>query len=474
MSTPHASPLLITPTAREGRLPVSFTQEERLETGRHVQLVNNKIPVGLIFEGPLDVTLLERCLEILGHRHESLRLCFPVDPAGHTLAVLPDLQEPLRVVSVEDTAPDRRLDHALALLAEDAVRPFELSTGPLFRRMVVRVDEHTHVLCMTMDHVNIDALSVRTLISELFALYESLAAGREPRLPHLPVQFPDFAAWERGYLRGPVLERLMGYWREQFDGIDPIPSSGLVDPAGGVEGPARLVKLSTFIDSERTKSIDAFAESLGTSLISVVGAAVKATVWRRRLDTVGDEAAGTVALFGSLGNRTRPETQHLVGYLATVATFRTTFDGSTTFSDLVGLVGRTLWDAMRHQRIPHSLIMKELGHPQYGARYGDPAGMPPYLNFDVLDYAMDTFTQPPGLSVRRVTLPTPEVPRGGLRVLGFRRPDGISLEFRYRSDRYGEAWAKDFLAELDRVLALGTGSPATRVHELFDVRAGRS
>ncbi|MFE7108570.1 condensation domain-containing protein [Streptomyces sp. NPDC057575] len=471
MTTSNASPLLITPAPRDGRLPVSFTQEERLETGRHVQLVNNKIPVGLVFEGRLDVGLLERCLDMLGQRHESLRLCFPLDPAGHVLKVLPDTGEPLRVVSVEDVAPARRMDRALALLAEDACRPFDLATGPLFRRMLVRVDETTHVLCMTMDHVNIDGLSIRTLINELFTIYAALAAGREPDLPELPVQFPDFAAWERNYLRGPVLERLMRYWRKQLDGIDPIPSCGLTDPAGGTAGPPRLIKVSAFIDAERTKAIDAFAASAGTSLISVIGAAVKASVWRRRAAVMDDEAAGTVALFGSLGNRTRPETEHLVGYLATVATFRTSFDGATPFADLVSMVGRTLWDAMRHQRIPHSLIMKELGHAQYGARYGDPASMPSYLNFDVLDYAVEAYAQPAGLSVRRVVIPTPEVPRGGLRVLGLRRSDGISLEFRYRSDRYGEAWAREFLADLDRVLALGIDAPATRVHQLFGLPA---
>jgi hypothetical protein len=473
VTAPQASPLLITPAPPEARHVVSFTQDERLDTGRHVQLVNNKIPVGLVFEGPLDVELLERCLETLGHRHESLRLCFPVDPAGNILEVRPDLGEPLRVVSVADTEPGERMDHALALLAEDAGRPFDLATGPLFRRMVVRVDEVTHVLCMTMDHVNIDALSVRTLIGELLSLYTALAKAEEPELPELPVQFPDFAVWERNYLRGSTLERLMGYWRRQLDGIDPIPSSGLVDPAGGVEGPPKLIKLSTFVDARRASAMDAFAKSAGTSLISVVGAAVKAVVWQRKLSTMDDQAAGDVALFGSLGNRTRPEVEHLVGYLATVATFRTTFDRTTSFDDLVGRVGRTFWDAMRHQRIPHSLIMKELGHAQYGARYGDPAAMPSYLNFDVLDYAVDTFSQPPGLSVRRVVLPMPEVPRGGLRVLGFRRRNGISLEFRYRSDRYSAGWARQFLDDLDRVLTLGVDQPATRLHRMFDLPAAR-
>ena len=468
MTSPPASPLLVTPVPRDAPLPVSFTQQERLETGRHVQLVNNKIPVALVFEGPLDVALLEDCLETLGRRHESLRLCFPENhPVGHVLEVQPDLVEPLRVVSVEDTAPSERFDRALALLAEDAQRPFVLSAGALFRRMVVRVDERTHVLCMTMDHVNIDALSVRVLIDELLTLYTARAKGEEPELPEQSVQFPDFAAWERRYLQGATLERLAGYWRKKLDGIDPIPASGLVDPAGGTDGPPKLVKLTTFVDAQRAATMDTLAQSVGTSLISVVGAAVKATVWHHRRAAEGDEAAGDVALFGSLGNRTRPETQRLVGYLATVATFRTVFEPTVTFEELVGRVGRTLWDAMRHQRIPHSLIMKVLDHPQYGARYRDAAAMPSYLNFDVLDYGLSSFPQPPGLSVRRVVLPMPEVPRGGLRVLGLRRPDGISLEFRYRSDRYGRAWAQAFLADLDRALALGVAEPHLPIGRLF-------
>ncbi|WP_412543371.1 condensation domain-containing protein [Longispora sp. K20-0274] len=456
----------IPPVSRRDRLPVSFTQEERLSAGRHVQLVHNKIAIGLRFDGPLDVAVLERCVAALVTRHESLRLVFPEHaPARPRLAVRPDDGCELTVLSATD------VDHALRLLAEDACAPFVLATGPLFRATLAVVDADTHVLCLTMDHIVIDAWSVRVLLTELLALYAAYAVGAEPDLPALPVQFPDFAAWERGHLTGANLHRMMGYWRGKLDGIDPIPSSGLVDPAVRPDGPVRLVKATRLLDPELTDRLTELARAERTSLIAVVSAAVKAAMWKRRRETMPDELAGDVATFGSLANRTRPELEHMVGYVATPATFRTQFDGGTAFRELLTREARTLWGAMRHQGLPHSLIMKELGHPQYGVRFSEPALLPAYFNFDfdLVEDETETLPQPPGLRVAPVGVPTPEVPRGGLRLIAYRRTAGLLLELRYRDDRYGAPWVGEFLADTHAVLGQAVIDPAIAVHKALGV-----
>lgn len=455
---------------RDRTLPVSFTQEERLTTGRHVQFVNNKIAIGLLVEGPLDADLLDRAVAELVERHEALRLTFP-DEEVLRARLLPELPA-LRRVRVGGEAEDR-LDRALALLAEDACEPFDLAEGPLFRTLLAELEPDRHVLCVTIDHVVTDAWSVRVLLEDLLTIYRARAAGTTPDLPELPVQYPDFAAWERDHLSGAVLERQVGYWRKKLAGVDPIPSSGLTDPAGEPGGTPRLVKLRALLDQPEVDRLTALAAAEGTSLIVLVSAAVKAAMWRRRRSTMDDAEAGDVATFGSLANRTRPETQNLVGYLATVATFRTVFDGTTSFRELAVREARTLWEAMRHQRIPHSLIMRELGHPQYGARYRDPARLPSYLNFDfdLVEDAGQEWPEVPGLRVRPVAIPMPEVPRGGLRVLGYRRPDGVELELRYRSDRYGAAWAGEFLHDVTRVLDVAVDAPDTALADVFESTA---
>ncbi|MFE2754348.1 condensation domain-containing protein [Actinosynnema sp. NPDC059335] len=456
---------------RDRPLPVSFTQEERLTTGRHVQFVNNKIAIGLLFDGPLDTALLDRALAELTDRHEALRLTFP-DEEVLRAALLPRLPA-LRHVRVDGGDPEQRLDRALALLAEDACAPFDLAAGPLCRTLLAEVEPDRHVLCVTIDHVVTDAWSVRLVLEELLLIYRARAAGATPDLPGLPVQYPDFVAWERAQLSGAALERQVGYWRRKLAGIDPIPSSGLTDPAGEPGGAPRLVKLRTLLDRPAVDRLTGLAADLGTSLVVLVSAAVKAAMWRRRRATMGDAEAGDVATFGSLANRTRPDTQRVVGYLATVATFRTAFDGTTPFRELAGREARTLWEAMRHQRIPHSLIMRELRHPQYGARYRDPASLPSYLNFDfdLVEDSSQELPRVPGLDVRPIAIPMPEVPRGGLRVLGYRRPNGVELELRYRSDRYGPAWAAEFLDDIARVLHVAVDAPDVPVGQVFEPAA---
>lgn len=451
------------PVPRKGLLPVSATQEERLATGRHTQFVNQKITAGLVFEGPLDVRALERAVVAMTGRHESVRAVFPVDPAGHRMRIVPELAHPLRFSSVEDVGEDGRMDAALARLVDYACEPFDLAEGPMFRAMLVRLDDHRHVLGMTTDHIVIDAWSVRLMINDLLEIYRSLVTGDRAGLPELTIQYPDYVVWQHDNLRGRMLERMVGYWRRKLDGIDPIPASGLSDPDGGTPGTPRLLKQKAVLDPAFTGKVDAFAEAERTSATAVIAAAVKAAARRRRLATMDADEAGDVALFGSLANRTRAEVEHVVGYFATPATFRTFVDGAMSFREAVGHSGRTFWEAMRHQRIPHSLIMKELGSPQYGSRFRDPAGLPSYLGFDLLDYSDTDLPAPPGLTVRRVAMPMPEVPRGGLRVVGFRRTDELTLELRYRSDRFGGAWAASFMADVQRVLAEGLADPAVTI-----------
>jgi hypothetical protein len=421
--------------------------------------VNQKIAAGLLFEGAVDIGALERSVLAMTGRHESLRAVFPLSSSGHRMRILAELPDPLRVVSVEDAAEPERLDVALARLVEYACEPFDLAQGPMFRAMLVKLDADRSVLGVTTDHIVIDAWSVRLVINDLLEIYRSLVTGEPARLPELTIQYPDYVHWQNNHLQGQMLDRMVGYWRRKLDGIDPIPASGLSDPDGGIDGTPRLLKQKIVLGPEATTAIDSFAEGERTSATAVIATAVKAAARRRRLATMDDGTAGDVALFGSLANRTRAETEHVVGYFATPATFRTFVDGAATFRQTVGDVGKTFWEAMRHQRIPHSMIMKELGSPQYGSRFRDPAGLPSYLGFDLLDYSDAGLPAPPGVTVRRVQLPMPEVPRGGLRVVGFRRADELTLELRYRSDRFSDAWTTAFTADVQCLLENGLANP---------------
>ncbi|MFF5637949.1 condensation domain-containing protein [Streptomyces sp. NPDC012825] len=469
--TPHTSTEI--PAAERGSaVPATHTQVERLLWGRHVHQVNNNIALGLRFDGPLDVPLLERSLQRLSERHESLRTVFPeADPESaeqHVMLLLPPRPLPLPVIEAPDEPEESRLRRVLALLAEHANQPFDLAAGPLFRPVLGRVSDTLHVLSMTTDHVVFDAWSARIMINDLLTLYATAQGDDVPPLPELPVQFPDFALWQHGHLTGQQLDRQLGYWRRQLDGITPIPSSGLADPAPPTGAEPGVTKLLEPLDADLSQEIEALALRERTTSAVVIAAALKAAMWRLRRETLGDAEAGDVATFGSLANRTRPEIDDMVGYVATPATFRTRFTSRTTFRHLVRQEAQTLFHAMRHQRVPFSLILRELAPEQYGVRFRKPGDVPIYLNFDMdmVEDAREPLLCPAGLDVQPVGIPMPEVPRGGLRVIGYRRKDDIAVELRYRHDLYSHTWAAAFLASVRTFLARGTAQADDTIEDL--------
>jgi Condensation domain len=434
---------------RSGRLPASFTQEERLLTGFDVQMQNNTVVFGFDIQGSLDVSLLSRGVEQLVQRHEALRSTFDVDEHGGRIRVLVDGGTVLEVHTVETLPPSQRRERALALLAEAGAAPFDLRAGPLFRATLVRLGPAEHALGLSADHAVLDARSAQIALRDLFAIY----AGREGVLPDLPIQFVDWAAWERVYLAGPAFDRLMGFWRRTLDGIAPLPACGLVDPgASDVADGAALGRQELTIDPEVLSRVTAFAATRRASEFAVFSAVLKAIVCLHRRRR-GDEGAEDVAVFGALENRADEALSNLVGNLATSTVLRTSLAGDPSLMELVDRERSVLFNALAHQELPHSLIVKELNPAQYGIRYRRDTDIPAYLNFDMPEDEPPTVELDGPLTLQRIRVPVPEFPRSGLRLIARRSDRGFVLEARYRTDRYTHPWMQTFLSSYRFLLA---------------------
>src|SRR6185295_17192857 len=219
----------ITPVPREAgeaglpELPLSFAQQrlwflDQLEPGGAVY----NIPLAFEARGPLDLDLLGRALTEVVRRHESLRTTFAA-VSGRALQVIAPpsaFSLPLADLSAEPEADRERL--ARRRIAEEARRPFDLAAGPLFRGRVVRLAPERYFLALTMHHTVSDGWSTGILLAEVAALYTAFAAdpsgARPSPLPELPIQYADFAAWQRAWLSGEVLETQVAYWREELSG----------------------------------------------------------------------------------------------------------------------------------------------------------------------------------------------------------------------------------------------------------------
>ena len=208
------------PAERTQPLPLSFAQQrlwvlDRLEPG---SVAYNK-PIALHLRGPLQRAVLARSLDAIVERHEVLRTTFVETDSGPLQRIGVASELVVIQVDLNGLAPQEREPAARELARQEAGMPFDLARGPLFRRAILRLDEQEHVVLLTMHHIVSDGWSNGVMIGELVRLYRALMQGQSAALAPLPVQYADYALWQRSWLQGETLERLLDYWQRTLAGV---------------------------------------------------------------------------------------------------------------------------------------------------------------------------------------------------------------------------------------------------------------
>jgi amino acid adenylation domain-containing protein len=334
------------------QFPLSFAQQrlwflDQLEPGNTAY----NIISALRMRGALDTAAMERAVADLLRRHEPLRTVFRSAGGEPVQVVLPFI-EPRIPVEAVDVAEEARKEVALGIVAEEAVRPFDLARGPLFRARMLRLGADDHVLVMAMHHIVTDGWSIGVMYNEICASYAACTAGRQPEHPALPIQYADFAVWQRNTLQGAALDEQLGYWRETLRGAPALIDLPLDHPRPPVQthagGMVRLVYPPTFGETMRD-----LARRLEVTPFMVVLAAFYALLsrWSGQDDiVVGTPTAG----------RSRKETEGLVGFFINTIALRARTDGDPTFAELVERVRETSIGAYGHQDVPFERVVDEL------------------------------------------------------------------------------------------------------------------
>ena len=208
------------PVARGGDLPLSFAQQrlwflDRLLPGGSTY----NVPAAWRLEGPLDVAALARSVAAVVARHESLRTRVVLRAGAPVQTIDPASSDVLRVTDLSALAPAAREARARILTDAHARQPFDLAVGPLLRAEVLRLATEEHVLLVNMHHIVSDGWSVGVFHRELAAAYDAFVRGNEPVFPGLPIQYADYAVWQRAWLQGSVLAAQAAYWRRQLAGV---------------------------------------------------------------------------------------------------------------------------------------------------------------------------------------------------------------------------------------------------------------
>jgi acyl carrier protein len=338
--------------SREERLPLSFAQQRLWFLD---QLTPNNpfynIPGAVRLAGRLDLEVLESVINEIVRRHEVLRTRFEVEE-GEPAQVI-DAWEP-RSLEVEDLTvlpQEEREEEARRLASEEAGMGFDLSRGPLLRVKALKLGEEEHILLFTMHHIVSDGWSMGILSSEVGDLYRAYSAGDPSPLEELPIQYADFAVWQRERLQGEALERELEYWRRQLIGFEPLnlptdrPRPVTPSHRGGVVAFSLSAEVSAqLIDLSRREGVTLFM-----SLLAAFNVALHKRTGLYDI-TVGTDVA----------NRNRSETENLIGFFVNQLVLRTNLGGNPTFRDLLGRVREVTLGAYAHQDVPFEKVVAAL------------------------------------------------------------------------------------------------------------------
>jgi len=366
-------------------IPLSFAQErlwflDQLEPDSPRYNIFNACRL----EGTLQVTAIARSLSEILRRHEVLRARF-VDVAGRPeLLLAPAGPLPLATLDVSRLAPDVKASEVQRLALAEARLPFCLAEGPLVRATLLRLHEAEHVLLLSMHHIAADGWSMEVLTRELWALYEAFSEGMPSPLPELPIQYADFAAWQRQWLQGEVLEGQLAYWRRRLEGLASLelPADRRRPPVQGVEGAYRVRLLPRGLMG-RVKTLS--QRERVTPFMTLL-AAFAALLCRY-------SGQDDIAVGCPIANRGRAEVEGLIGFFANMLVLRTDVSGDPTFRELVRRVREVTLGAYAHQDIPFQRLVKELRPERHLSR------SPLFQVAFALQGALGTEVRLPGLRV---------------------------------------------------------------------------
>ncbi|HDQ71157.1 MAG TPA: amino acid adenylation domain-containing protein, partial [Chloroflexi bacterium] len=446
----HAPPL--EPAPRDGDLPLSFPQQRLWFLDRfEPNSPSYNVPFALRLTGALDVEALRAGLSEIVRRHESLRTVFVTADGVPHQVVQPPYSVELTVERVEGESPAEREERARQTASAEARQPFDLATGPLMRVRLLRLEAQDHVLLINAHHIISDGWSLSILMRELTSLYEAFVTGTSPALPPLSIQYADFAAWQRRWLRGETLETQLAYWREQLAGAPPLLELPTDRPRPAMQtfnGAYESVTLS----NDLSEALRALSRQEGVTLFMTLLAAFDVLLYRytRQADVVvGTPSAG----------RNDTDIEALIGFFVNTLVLRTDLSGDPSFRDLLRRVREITLEGYARQDVPFEKLVDEL-QPERNLAHSPLfqvmfswQNVPP-IETDLPDLQLEPLDFDWGMAKFDLTLTMQDTPQG------------LCSVWEYNTDLFEAATIQRMAGHFEALLARVAAAPARRLSQL--------
>jgi len=454
----------IQPAPRHAPLPLSFAQQrlwflEQLGSG-----ATYTIPAAFQLEGPLNIPALAQTLTEIVRRHESLRTTF-VMTAGHAHQVI---QAPapveLPLIDLQALSPAAQTAAIERLASQETLRPFDLATDLMLRATLLRLNDsnsatpeplgratQTHVLLLTLHHIAADGWSLGVLVRELATLYAAFCQGQPSPLAELPIQYADFALWQRNWLQGAVLEQQIAYWKTQLAGAPELLQLPTDFPRPAVQT-FLANKVDFRIDGALTQGLRNLGQQAGATLFMTLLAAFQVLLARY-------SGQDDIVVDAPIANRTHKAIEPLIGFFVNDLALRADLSGNPTFLDLLDQVRHTTQGAYAHQDLPFDRLVEAL-HPRRNLGYNPVT----QVAFALQNAPMGDFTLP-DLHVRPLDL-TVQQTRMDLEVHLWERGDGLDGSLIYNRNLFAAATSERMSGHFQTLLAAIAADPTQRIADL--------
>lgn len=446
----QAPPLM--PVARTGPLPASFAQQRlwflaQLEPDSPFY----NLPAGFRLRGKLDVDLLTAGLNQVIARHEALRTVFQETDGQPTQVVLSSVTIDIPVIDLRDIPAGEQPAELIKQTEAEAQRIFDLTRGLLIRARVWRIADEECVLLMTLHHIISDGWAMDVLIRELVMFYQAGLTGQQAALPPLPIQYADYAVWQRDWMQGAVLETQLAYWKDRL-GDAPAALELPTDRPRPVVQTYRGACCEFVVPGDLLQQITGFSRRHGLTLYMTLLTGFTALLHHY--------SGRTSILVGSpVANRLRIEVEEIIGLFVNTLVLRTDIPDNPRWIELLDRVRKEVLEAQSHQDLPFEHLVDAL-QPERNLSHS-----PLFQVMFTLQTPAEQSMETPGLRVDNMEI-DPGTALFDLSLDMVVEPDRLSGSFEYNTDLFDESTVKRYADGLLKILASMVAKPEGRLHDM--------
>ena len=439
--------------------PLSFGQQQLWLLAQLMSetLVNQVYPVytecvTIHLPGSLDIPTFERSFNEVIRRHEAWRTSFPLVDGQPVQMVHP--YQPLRLPVVDVRAfslsVEERESSAVRLAAQEILQPFDLANGPLLRTLLVQLSDTEHRLFLTLHHIIFDGYSLyQIFLPELRTIYDAFRRGEPSPLPELPIQYPDFALWQREWAQGDTIAKQLAYWRKQLEHAPTQLALPIARPRPAVPG-YRGSMHPFALSQSLTDALKNLSKREGVTLYMLLVATFQILLFR--YSGQDDILIGT-----AISDRKRKEVQNLMGFFLNTLVLRTNLSGNPTVRDLLQRVREVVLEAHAHPDVPFELLVKELQPERI-------VGQNPFFQV-LLSLEPPLHVDESGWTLSQMDIET-NTAKFDLSLELDDRPEGLIGRFEYNTDLFDTTTIERMVEHWQTLLASIVANPEQRIAEL--------